>query len=165
MSKLADWVQIVSSIVLVAGLALVVSEMRQSKQLAQAQLASDSYNLAVERHLAAMGEDLAKAHTRACDNIESISREDSFVLLHWYLNLVRITTRAREIDQIGSFDNERWQGVARNNLRAILSGPGGRRFLEAHPISRDPEYKEIIDSIDTKECQILLQDAIQGLGT
>ena len=117
MSKLADWVQIVSSLVLVAGLALVVYEMRQSKQLAQAQLASDSYTLAVERHLAAMGEELAQAHARACDNIESISREDSFVLLNWYLNLVYTTRRAREIDLIGGFANQRWQGVARANLQ------------------------------------------------
>ena len=78
--KTSHLVQIISSIGLVVGLVLVIIELNQSKVIAQAQLASDSWRVGIDRMIAQMGENGPAAMAKAC-NDALLSDEDKITLV------------------------------------------------------------------------------------
>jgi len=129
MERFGVWAQILSSALIVAGLVLVIIELQQSKQLAQAQLASDSMTLWHDAAIALSGEEPAKVLARVCESTGPISLEDALVLSGIYQQYLGRILRTREVDLLAGFHSDRWPRVARGNLTIILAMPGGREFL------------------------------------
>jgi hypothetical protein len=149
--RFGSWVQIASSILVVAGLSLVLIELQQSKKLAQAQLASDSMTLLHDAAVALAGEEPAEVISRVCESSNPISLEDALVLSGIYQQYLSRILRAMEVDQIAGFQSNRWEQVARINLAAILMMPGGRDWLDAISFEGSPGLKRILGEIEPRE--------------
>ena len=126
--KLSHWVQIVSGIALVAGLALVLIEMRQTKQLVRTQLIAESEALGLSRNLTLLGENPARALAKTCDSDSEMSREEALVLNHLYYSHLYTVFRAYEVDTRGGFEDEYWKAIGEARLREIFATPHGRAW-------------------------------------
>jgi len=63
--KLNTWVQVVTSLAIVIGLALVILELQQSREIARAQISSDSFALGAVHNTAMFGEQAAAVKAKA----------------------------------------------------------------------------------------------------
>lgn len=93
-SKVGNWLQIIGNFGLIAGLVMVAVQIKQNTEIAQAQLISESYRTAMEVPLGLMGENPAKAWSKAIHTPEELTNEDLVVLdanlLKGWLELSRI---------------------------------------------------------------------------
>ena len=118
--NVADWVQIVSGIALVVGIALVIYELRQARELAEAQAINEIYSALVSENLAMIGENAADVFARACDDPKSLSSADLRVMeaLMWN-RLIRVSRRDTESG---------WAGLAESAIGSIFSVEFGRNW-------------------------------------
>jgi len=86
-------------VAVLAGLGLVVWELRQVREIAVAQLASDGFSTYSQRVQAMMGEDSAKAVAKACDEPDSLTTEDMVVLRLYYTEIVNNMRQVRNLQQ------------------------------------------------------------------
>ena len=75
-----DWLQIVTSLVVIAGLGLVIRELEQTRELTQAQLTSEGWARLSERNMAIVGEDGAAVLAKACDQPEALTSSEVRVM-------------------------------------------------------------------------------------
>jgi hypothetical protein len=129
--KLSHWVQIASGVALVVGLALVIIEMRQAKQLIRAQLAGESAGLALTRTLTLLGERPLSVLAKACDPDATMTREDALTLSLTFRAYLGTVIRALEVGTLGGFDDERWKQVANGNFAQIFATEHGRAWWAA----------------------------------
>ncbi len=122
------YVHIATLIVLLAGAALVVWELRQTKTLVQAQVVSDTFSYHSQQQLAFLGEKPLSALAKACSNKE-LNEEDALVLMYYFSELA---TRAEKILITSRFltAESPWEEVARVNFRLIFSVPAGEVWWE-----------------------------------
>ncbi len=71
-----DWLQIITSVVVVAGLGLVIWELQQARELTQAQLTSEGWARLSERNMAIVGENGAEVLAKACDQPSALTSTD-----------------------------------------------------------------------------------------
>ena len=81
-SKAANWLQIIGNLGLIVGLVLVAVQIRQSNDLAKAQLLSDGWLAAMQWDMAQIGEDPAASIARASVAPHHLTDEDLVVLEH-----------------------------------------------------------------------------------
>ena len=84
------WVQGVAAIAVVVGLILVIWELQQARQLARAQVSSDSFALASQINAVVLGETAAKVVEKACDTPESLTGADFEILRAYYQSWVSV---------------------------------------------------------------------------
>ena len=156
--KLSHWVQIVSGIALVAGLALVIIEMRQTKQLVRTQLIAESEALGLSRNLTLLGENPAKALAKTCDPNSEMSREEALVLNHLYYSHLYTVFRAYEVNTRGGFEDEYWKDIGEARLREIFATPHGRAWWLAgtKSVKPTPIHKlgnQLLNELGPPACQ------------
>ncbi len=109
---MSNWIQTISGIAVLVGLGLVVSELRQGKEIARVQLVSDSMAEFSQRDQAMMGEDASRALAKACDEPDALTTQDMIVLGYYYteiVNNVRSTLFvSRTSPDIAVFDSKEW---------------------------------------------------------
>ena len=139
LDSLSHLMQIVSGIILVAGVVLIVAEMQQTKLLAQAQLVSDSWGIGTERLTTQMGENSVAAVVKACNN-EALTWEEAGVLSSKYQLHVLSISRAKHLDSIASFEDNLGATSARkpaghlsNRARTGLVAVNQRHLCAAGP--------------------------------
>ena len=79
-----DWIQVVATLAIVVSIILVLIELRQSREIAEAQLISDQYAIEAGLLHATLGETPAHALAKACEHPGDLTREDTEVLDAWY---------------------------------------------------------------------------------
>jgi len=100
-SKLANWLQIGGNIGIVIGLILVAVQIKQSSELAHAQLVSEGHAIAMSIQLALAGEEPGIAWSKAIHRPEELTDDDLMKLeamlrASWYA-----TTRAEYMYELG----------------------------------------------------------------
>ena len=146
--NLFDIVQLVTGIAVVIGLVLVIWELKQAREMARAQLISDSYQIRYARHAAVMGENASEAISKACREEELSSAEARVVMAYYQAQLDEVFRRKLIGDESGLYEDEDWKAIARLELRGILSSKFGRLFWE-HTTYVDylPELASIADKV------------------
>lgn len=142
-----DWFQLIASIAVVAGLALVVGELRQAKQMAGAQLLSSNYTGFAERELAVLGENPAPALVRSCMDPESVTDEDTRVLQSHYQQLLFALSGMVEVELVGDFGTERWKTFAAGSLPSLLITEHGRWYWNWVKPTLYPGLRELGDEL------------------
>ena len=79
-SKVGNWLQIIGNFGLIVGLVMVAVQIKQNTEIAQAQLISESYRVVMEVPLRLMGENPAKAWSKAIHTPEELTNEELVVL-------------------------------------------------------------------------------------
>ena len=161
MDKLNISIQIATLATVVAGVALVVYELREARLMSQAQLASDAFALYQTRQLATVGEDLAQTLGRACFEPESLTPEDGFVLndffnAHW--NGVFRLARMELFD----FDVPA-STRAQATLETILSFPSGETWYRLNKGLFSDEFQRSAEKIISNKSRMTCDQYINQL--
>ena len=133
LEKASHYVQIVSGVVLIAGVGLIVVELQQTRRLAEAQLESDSWDSVFNRGIAQMGERAPSAIAKACSG-DALSKEDAVVLASRFGVLISHVGRQMEVERLAGFESERWRTRARDSFMIIFATDEGRSWWRS---SRD----------------------------
>jgi len=96
---ITNWIQVSTMIAVLAGLGLVVWELRQVREIAIAQQASDGFAIYSQRIQAMMGERPARAVAKACDEPKSLTTEDMVVLDFYYTEVLNNMRQLRNLQQ------------------------------------------------------------------
>jgi hypothetical protein len=146
LEKISHSIQIITGIVVIIGVVLVIVELRQTKELARAQLASDSWGMSISRIQAMAGENPAHAYGKLCDSGIVDTTEDALVVHNLFLQRVHQIQRAHEIALIGGFDDSRWKMIANGNLPFVFATEYGRVWWNT---GRQYINKEVLDYGDS----------------
>jgi hypothetical protein len=115
MLRIHDWLQLAASLAMLAGIGLVVLELRQSQSIAQAQIISDSYAIGAANVSTVLGEGAADVLARACTAPESLSHEDLVIAKFYYTHRIALVRRLASISRgTGVYPDSNWQDYARN---------------------------------------------------
>jgi hypothetical protein len=143
--QIADVVQMATGIALVLGLVLVLWELRQAKSLTLAELTSQAFSEQMEEARTVMGEHPATAIAKACNDPESVTKDDLIVLQAYYGSVMSQIWRLRILEDVEDFGVQ-WQSIAREGLIGLLSTEHGRWWF-AENVARDAELAAIGDEI------------------
>jgi hypothetical protein len=99
--KLANWLQILGNVGLIAGLVLVAVQIKQNTDATKAQMVNEGFAANLELTLAVVGENASSALSKAIDSPDALTTEEMVVLS--YLQIANFGVRARGewIDDLG----------------------------------------------------------------
>ena len=147
--SISYWVQIVTGIAVLAGLGLVAWELRQSREIALAQLSSDFFLMNSGHNSALMGESPADVIEKACDSPEELTKSDYRILRSRFgevLDRVRRTRAIAESSDLMADDD--WRIYATANFQLIFNTHAGRAWWGANDQSwLASDIRQVGDSI------------------
>ena len=120
--------QIFSGVILILGIGLVIVELRQAKQLARAQLISDSFAIQADRLVAQLGENSAAIIAKACQGSEPLTREVSAVLSTKYQLHNLIAFRSWLLSELFEFEEATWRDTAATQFLYVFRNQHGRAW-------------------------------------
>ena len=148
----SDWVQVVTTAAILISIGLVLVEIRQSREVAQAQLVSDQYALQAALTHTTLGEDAAATLAKACEHPSELTRAESEVMEAWLFSKSLEILRQRQISkQTGFYDeSSEWIHTTRGTLSVLLGTAYGRHYWRT--VGREyfrnfPEVQEVADEI------------------
>lgn len=143
LEKLSHWIQIVSGVVLIVGVALVVIQLQQNERIAQVQLASEWFTQRASQAATAAGENPMHAFTKLCNPDAVLLEEDAAVLHALFLQRFYMGSLGRvTLPLVGHADGPTWQQILQANMGLVAATPQGRAWVES--MRWDDEVKEAI---------------------
>ena len=143
LEKLSHWIQIVSGVVLIVGVALVVIQLDQNERIAQAQLASEWFTQRASQAGTAAGENPMHAFAKLCDPEAVLTDEDAAVLHALFLQRFYMGSYGRTISNLMEpGGGTMWHQMLQSNMALVVATPQGRAWLENLRV--DDELKEVI---------------------
>ena len=133
--------------VVVLGLILVIWELQQSRDVAIAQLTSDAFDQTLQMDLSEKGENPSVALTKACEDPNSLTNEDLWVLEAHYFAAVGFILRAFLIEQRTGLYEGVWIEAAHARFGGVFSSRAGRVWWEAQRKIYPQEMADLGDSI------------------
>ena len=94
---ITNWLQIAAGFAVLIGLGFVAYELKQSREIAQAQLLSDGFLAHASRRIAMMGEHPALTIAKACSEPDDLTAGDMIVLNSYYESYLSVSLRSRTI--------------------------------------------------------------------
>lgn len=128
--RLTAWIQILTSIAVLLGLILVVWELQQARNIAQAQLISDNYGVAAQIHTSLFGENASEVLAKSCSSPEDLTEGELQILMRVHLAYLNLALRNYYIDTSTNVTQDSWQDEARRNITGILACEPGRAMWE-----------------------------------
>ena len=121
-----DLINAVSAIAIVVGLMLVLVELRQSRDIAEAQLFVDLNAAMLADDLAILGEDAAEAMSKECHQPSELTTVDWEVLIAKKRALLRRAVDRLAVQEQGLLTELPGDGITRNVALGYLGTPFGR---------------------------------------
>ena len=143
--SLSVWIQLLATIAVLAGLALVVWELRQAHELARLQYASESQSDQANQRLALQGESVYETLVRACYTPDELTREDAVMLDAYFNSQMGILGRMLMGRDIAALDNN-WREIGRRQLRLIVRFPQGEKWVRSDYWWRS--NREVLDLLE-----------------
>ena len=120
-------VQLVTLVALIFGVALVVWELQQNREMVKAQLESDSYISRKERFLAGYGENPSEIFAKACDQPNELTRADLMTLSSYFNSILLEPIRRILISQKSNlYSEDEWKRIAVIEFAEIFGSHPGR---------------------------------------
>ncbi len=145
------WIQAATSIAVVLGIALVIWELQQNRNIAAAQLTSDIYAYLLQQNVALMGEEAADALAKACDEPANLTTKEKIILSEHYQGILNRIRRAADIESnsgINYLTEGKFQQVVESNFRLIFFLEYGRWWWASGiAYTLDKKVKAVGDSI------------------
>ena len=141
-SAMNSLIQAVTLIAIIAGVLLVVFELRQSREIARAQLYSDGLTLAVQNDNAIIGENPGLVLAKACFDPEALTPEEKFILQNIYVRQLNTIGRIMRIEDVSDvYEKGTWKSSIA--LFPILSTAYGRAWWMTIEPLKLPEMSEL----------------------
>lgn len=141
--------QILTLVSVLAGLALVIYELQETRRLVQIQVTAETLSEMSQERSARYGERLAEARALACTNPSQLSLADRYRMADFFHNQMNRAAGFKLANDIADFGND-WKYQARSAANVIRSYPGGEDFLK-RATAWDPEFKGFIDELIATE--------------
>jgi len=147
---LSDITQGLTLLAVIAGVWLVIYELRQAQNIATAQLISDVFDLMQQQHSSVMGENPAIALSLACTHPDSLDQEQMLVLDSYFNSILNRTRRAFHIKEnsgISHFSESGGLSLAdagAYNFRSVGATPFGQWWLSIQRF--DTAHQEYLES-------------------
>ena len=138
-TKLNDWIQSLSGLVIVIGLGLVIWELRQNHETTASQLSSDHYQIAVQHYSALFGENPAEVLAKACDSPEMLTRAELLVLENYYKDVVGKIERTFILSKRGRFYSDEFWQITISWLDSLFWTEPGLAYWHINKSYLDPE--------------------------
>lgn len=149
------WIQLMTSLAVVAGLALVVWELQMTREVSSDQYALQNISDSSADQGAVYGEQAAEVLAKACFEPTSLQNSELIILSHYFGNKINRIYNVRW--QARFSDDDGWRGPASNYLASILRYPQGKAYLEGYIFSPDNQdlaefVKQNIESASVENC-------------
>ena len=147
-SKVHDWLQILTSLGVLAGLILVAYEIRQNTGIAVAEASQEAYNGWTQVSSSELETNIGDIYVRSIEDPESLSSADIFKLNAWY---TLIMSQYDLSDAIGRFNvAENFVGIDDSDIEYYFMSEFSRVwFEESTNWIRPVNVKKISDFIET----------------
>lgn len=122
-----DWFQTITALAVLIGLGLVIAELRQTRSIAEAQYANDTYFLLSEQIQPLLEGEILDARVKDCFN-EPLSRKETMVLHWWRIRAVNVAEREKWLSDLVT--EKDWRPNAEANFGLVFSTSGGKRWWE-----------------------------------
>lgn len=109
----SDLFNAVSALAIVIGLVLVLLELRQSRDVAEAQLAAEFASTILSFDLASMGEDAAAVQAKACHQPTELTPADRETLIAFNRAFMGRIFGTLQFRRLGLFDVADWEYFVR----------------------------------------------------
>jgi hypothetical protein len=147
LEKQSNWIQMITGAAVLIGLGLVIWELRQTRDIARAQITHDSYALIVEDTQAVLGESFGDVFAKGC--IEPSTLTDGEIVQireHYDANLYLIR-RLRDVTKSGGFEYS-WERTAKGFVRHWLDSKVGRlHYMYKVETGLEPEIQNLAKGI------------------
>jgi hypothetical protein len=151
--KLANWLQILGNVGLVAGLILVAVQIKQNTDATKAQMISDGLAHYANLFLSIAGEDAASAWSNAIDTPDALSTEEIIVLDQMQFAHFFLTARTEYIAGLGyatlATEEAEIQSNAGRTVFNLFTNPHGyasyQETQDGHWAIATPKTKAAID--------------------
>jgi hypothetical protein len=141
-----NWVQTITGIAIVVGLALVVIELQQNRDAVSSQLSNDGFQIYTDFGTAMLGEDAADVIAKACETPSELTTADLVILDFFYSELERRTLRLKTLEERGGFYGDEWRTNKLGNWTMLFETSVGRAYWKL-PIPRDQEVQRVGDAL------------------
>ena len=101
--KTNEIVQMITGLAVIAGLALVVWELQQTRDAVKSQLTSEGMGTITQLNTSLFGENPSTVLAKACDHPTNLTTSDLVILDHYYTQLVHRTLRVQLVDSRGGY--------------------------------------------------------------
>ncbi len=138
-ARFQHWFQLITNVAILFGLGLVVYELNQSKQLASAQFAIQSFDRQTTIRIAMMGEDPREALAKAALHPADLNEPDVVALDAYYQSIVIGWVTVRLYLQRADLDVP-WQAIVAESAQRNFSSEPARRWLRAWAAGMDDTF-------------------------
>ena len=149
-------VQLVTAASILAGIYLVMVELRQAREISTVQMIHTRLVANVEHDSRIFGENLAVTLAKACHNPKDLNDSEVIALNYYFLTRMRQVYIVYTGATLGTFQQgigivENWRQLGTGYIRDILTYPSGRRWIKQHP------YYQNVANAENDEVVGLLQ--------
>ena len=141
--KLSNWTQLVTGVAVLIGLGLVVWELQQARQLARAQISSESFAFGAQNNAGLLGEEAAAVIAKACRAPEKLTEVDYVILNAHYANRVNVLMRMQIIEQRSGLYDGDWHRFAPGVFNRIFETAAGRGWWKSAPSRYEGELAKV----------------------
>jgi len=143
--KLNDWLQLLASLGVIAGLALVAIELRQNQELTRAQLNSDGMTSTEELMRSRQQEPLARAIAKSRDSPLELTRTERVMLHGHYMENFELIIRERILIRRGIYEDNLGTPI-RIFTRSVLTTEYGQAWWRTFSPTLPEDLRERINS-------------------
>ncbi len=136
-------IQLLTNLAVVAGIAALLLELIQTRELARVQTFDSAYLAAISRNLSFVGESPERSLARSIFEPDAITPTDVIVLNQYYTAIVVNWRRMKDPQAMGYFGGD-WRAVVSAESLSFNTVVG-RRWLENYRQLADPEIFDIVD--------------------
>jgi hypothetical protein len=164
--KSEKWIELLTAFVIVAGLIVVVWELRQSRALAKADLATQAYGQIQGHWQGLLGEHPAAIVAKACSEPKELSDEE--VGVYWAHLQMQFFNMHRNVyvDDAAGFNSnvEEW---IRSDMKYYLGSRLGRREFDRFGESWPPMMRQIANDLIENDavipCEVTWRDLTEAM--
>ena len=160
-SKLNDWMQILTSLAVLAGLVLVAYEIRQNTEIAMAEASQGNYSGWTQVSWAELETDIGDIYVKSIEHPENLSSADIFKLSAWYSLIISQFDLDDSMAELGmpgdyagmsewdveSYFSSKFSRVWFEENKSWLRAENAKkitRFIGTTPVSTEWDYAERI---------------------
>ena len=152
LKDLNDWLQLLASVGVIVGLALVAYELRQQHNLARAEMGSDMFSAFQSWNQSAQSESILGVTVKAAVSPDELTSEEHLLLDMYYWNTVIVfPIREAYMQRRGVFGNEMTeddlQNVAQIAGSIIFATPYGKAWYEVNRSEMYPHIRSVLDDV------------------
>jgi len=155
MSKLNDWLQLLTSVGVLIGLILVVVEIRQNNELARAEATAGLFTMWESLSQVELQSDINKLFVKSVEQPSELSTSEIMDLSSWLINVISIYQRNVRMYELGLASDPE-PGI-RGAANYYFAGAFARAWLEENKVwileSTPVIYEAIRSEIDSTPVQ------------